>query len=752
MQETQRPSGGTTTATQPSNELLVAALQHLYLAYQKTTIYPEGHPSVPAALDLAVCGLAGLLRDGDSVRLAIGRDAISIDGERIEERTGVLGTLAELLHGLDVAAVELRHGIDRAQLRAFVLALGQARREELRGKQLVELLASKQLEHLELAPLDYDAFAFTEGAREPGEGAPAPDAWDALGATLTDASPDALPIAPEQFAREVDQDLREGSGIEEVRARIGKLSRDIDAAPPDRRRSGRDWISRFVSSLNPKLRRDLLKVDPHLPEESLALLTELADVVPEGDLIDALQQIDRAGARMSSQLGILVQKLMRQVHERPRVDAAGGGLVHASGERNPPGRKGRDGDDTPSTKRRLREALREVFERRSDREFNPQPYQRLLEGLSQDELGGESVPSQDRYRDPRDAGDTRLHAAQVAVRTLVHKGGLQHRGAIFERVAADTDLLLRHHKLDAVRAAAISAAAHAESEIVDDATKRSARTLLDGLADENRMRSVIDDATGRGKLTGSARALLARGGVAAVGAILEALSGRLDDDLAQALEQVAAEHAPRRLSRALAWRLERGGDALAPLFGVIRRLQPEAARPLLEEIAARADSENRGRALVALLTIDGPGAADERLDAALDDDDPGFVEIALRALAARETERSTELLGSYVAGDRSGRAPDLGCGMLAARTLSHRGAPGRARLAAALRGLNGSLRPSRVRLAVRVYDLLAAHRDEEGVAGALRAWRRSPASLVGRLLPRRRAGRHEPPGRDRERH
>jgi hypothetical protein len=734
MHTSDRVAGAATVATSVfSSELLLGALQHLYRAYQKSSIYPSGHPAIPEALDLAICGLEGVLADREALRIAADRDRLLVDRDHLEESSGTLKSLATLLHDLDIAVLEFRPGINCSELESFVLTLGEARRDGVKGHRLVERLGEKQLQYLDVEPIDYDTLSFNEGARRKSTRADGTDVWGTLNAMLTDPpSAEAGGLAdPEQLAEEVDRDIQEGTGLEVVREHVSRLSRELNETGGKKRKTGRDWMTRFVSALSPRLRRDLLRIDPRMPEESLALMTDLADLVPESDLLKALQQIDRVGARMPSQLLTLFNKLVRLSQSRPALRPELEKTL---------GRWGLPGSALDEKEPRLSEVLSEVFQRRASTEFNPQPYQALLDDLSLNALSGDTVPSESLYRDPRAEEDVRLHSAQVAVRLLMRKGDDRHRPAIFARVATEIDLLLAGRKLDDVRDAAVSAHAYSLSQRARPETRRAGKTLLDALGDERPIRLILDHICESGKLSEAARVLLDRGGVAALGPILDTLNTRLPQAVEHQLQEIAAAQDPEVLAKVLRWRAERGGAALRPAFPVIRRLAPDVAARLLTPLLDHREVEVRSRALVALLAVDEPASRVQHLRQGLADEDPQHVALVVRSLADLDSPETLDLLGAYVEGSGSPHVPSLECGVLAARCLTQKGEPGIARLCQCLDALSRSVRPARVRLAVRVRDLLQQHAEARPVAASLGRWRFSRAGWVGRLLPRRRIG------------
>ena len=88
---------GTVDAAVPSAAPLVGALQSLSRAYQKTTIYTSGHPSVTEALTDAASGFEAARSEQDPIVAVISRDHFLFGDEPLAEANEALTTLAGTL-------------------------------------------------------------------------------------------------------------------------------------------------------------------------------------------------------------------------------------------------------------------------------------------------------------------------------------------------------------------------------------------------------------------------------------------------------------------------------------------------------------------------------------------------------------------------------------------------------------------------------------------------------------------------------
>src|SRR5437867_8355989 len=99
------------TAIEASREKIVEALVRMARAVQKATIYPDGHPAVPGAVDVFLAALKQALEDRPVLTIGIASDRFLLEGEPIAEKHGVLPWLAQFLHERGLASIDLNRGL-----------------------------------------------------------------------------------------------------------------------------------------------------------------------------------------------------------------------------------------------------------------------------------------------------------------------------------------------------------------------------------------------------------------------------------------------------------------------------------------------------------------------------------------------------------------------------------------------------------------------------------------------------------------
>lgn len=720
----QRPGGGPPA---PGDDPLVAALRGLHRAFHKSSIYPEGHPSIPLAVREAVEGLRAALSERELVVLGIGRDRL-LDGQReLGETTGAVVSLARLLHELDLAAVEFHHGVVAEEIERLVSLLGRARREQLRGQRLVDALAAEPIEHVRLGPIDYRGLAIAEGVGEQAGTGSTDDPWARLARVLTD--PGAYEGSRlDDLALQITETIetREGAGLGRLRSEIQDVLRGLSSLPDGQRQMMRAQLGAFVAGMKPALRRDLLRIDPGSQRDSLRALTEICDALPLSEVLDALQEVEQSGAPMSDEVAALFTKLVRLSSTEP---------AERSALSAPALREWRDDDGAVIDGR---EALRELLQRRHADEFNREDYRQLLAELSQGRRsGGATLTSPSRYRDPEDAGDVKLHSAEVAVRLLGRADGERHRRALLDFVAHRTAFVIEREQFETVHQATVAARAHALMKSESEETRRAARAYLDSFVEGERIRSILTHACHGTSVPEDATRLLGLGGARALDAVLDMLATTDSPAIGADLRRFARDRGAELLGRVLDDRLARGCEALEPVFAVLYELPTAEAIQLLKRLIKHDDFRVRREALSILLEIDRrPGAQLRYLRRALRDRHPRVVTFAVGRLRGREGREAADLLGSFVEG---GLGAPLGGGPLvrtAAQALIERDENGRERLALALVRLSRRPGLRRASNGREVAALLAAHRTIPAVRRSLSLWRMSLNRLVGTFVPR----------------
>ena len=701
---------------------VVDGLRHLYTAFQKSSIYAPRHPAAVEAIQQSAQGLANTGSAEDSLLISVGRDRLMLDGDKLNDDSGALQSLARLLHDLDVSALRIDTGVDADELDGLVQTLGQARREGLHGKALSEMLERRAVRRLRIVPVEARGEVDDAAAVESDT-----DIWESLETMLTSTDAEEDEVAPEAIAEQVHQELarNEGTGVGELRERMQDVSREIDSIGAERRSRARERLSKFVAALNPKLRQDLLRFDVRMGGDSLTLMTELGDVVPETDLLDALQNLDRVGARVPEQLLTLMSKLMRIAKTRPTL---------ATGLQDTMDKWGVSATAMGDEVNR-RAALEEVFQRRGRVECNPIPHQELLDTLARYEFDAPANVSLSRYRDPEDQQDIRRQTAEIAARIVALPGGEKHRAGLFRYLQDATDHLVDAGLFEQVRDVAVAARTYSMLKTDCEKTNAAARSYLKDFNDDDRVRKILGSACTLDPFPSAALELLDLCGSRAIGPAMAALIETESPAAIEALQCFLAGRKAEQLRSELEARLEKGWSNWQKIFVVLRRMPVEESTSLVELLLNHDEFEVRREALMLLHDLGGDRKLRlAELRRALTDDSARFARVAVRCLAEMNGEEPLEMLGAYLDGSL-GVTPVFDAGVRAAQSLLRLKEPGVLRLCRASKRLRRSFDPRRAALGRKIVELLGTE-DDTRARACVKGWRFSPAWLVAAFVPR----------------
>ena len=92
----------------------------LSAAFQRSQIYPGGHPTVDRAVDAAVRRLAPLLDELPSVALAVSPTQLTVAGAATDPDHPLLRELAARLFRRNVGMIRLTRGITRAEVESLL--------------------------------------------------------------------------------------------------------------------------------------------------------------------------------------------------------------------------------------------------------------------------------------------------------------------------------------------------------------------------------------------------------------------------------------------------------------------------------------------------------------------------------------------------------------------------------------------------------------------------------------------------------
>jgi hypothetical protein len=379
---------------------IVAFLVRFSVALHKHSTYPSGHPTMQAADDAVAQALVPLFAEREELRIGVARESLVIDDEAMEGHA-VLRELAERLHRRSVGGLLLRRGLTAAELGEVLAHLSgdaQALRDRLlgEGEPLPEWPHAEVVAHafrrLALAG-DGDA-SFVDGTQR---------LWRELAATAFTGR-EAADDSAEAIARELDARAAGGGSAVDARRLLLTLGRAARAADGAERQVIDARIRELMGKLRPATIRWLFAGEKGAGPRALR---EAVDVLPADSVLLLLDAASGDGDRaISHQMLRLLGKLSRQA-------------VHTD-----------DGDDRWDGA--LRETARELVDRWTLENPNPESHTYLLDTLSRQEASVEEghAPAASEGRrivqialETASLGDHVLEAAEMMVQAR-ELGGL----------------------------------------------------------------------------------------------------------------------------------------------------------------------------------------------------------------------------------------------------------------------------------------------------------------------------------------
>ena len=710
----------------PAACALVGALQGLHRAFQKLAMYPSGHPSVPEAIQLATSRFTEALAGGNWVVVRVTRTDLIWNGERISDGAETLRSLAGLLHDLDLAALEFRVGLQGRELETFVHLLAEARRDSVSGAALVDAMQATRVESIRLCAIDYRALSIADGVQQGSGGSE--NMWEHLSEVLTDPETFSRDMPVQELADEVAQQVQslEETGVSELRGELHRQMQKSNSLAVEQSKVFRRRMGDFVAALNPDLRRNLLQVGSMRTRESLSLMNDLSESIPPSEILDALQNVDQVGGGAHDELVQLLQKMVSISRDRPAVQGQLEDTLNRWGVSS----------TVLQETGRLGEAVEEVFQRRTEDNYNPSEYKCLLGDLTSGVLSGSIPRSAELYGDPSNEDAMRAHCAEIAVQLLGRSDGDEHRPALFGYVGTHADGLLKRGDLVTVVHAVVAARADRALKQDNEDVTKAAGGFLGDFRGESRIELILSALSETQPLSMEARALLELGGVPALDAVLDRLSREFDPVFAGSLREFCAAQNSTAWTDVLARRAPGGWPLLEPTFPALRQMQTGSAVPLLLKLFEHESSRVRREALILLCEINA-AAGGSHIALALRDESLRVVNTGLRRITALAQPDAVALLGSFATGRTPGSWFSQESFNLSLSLLLSQGQPGLEELCRALDHARSSLTPLGARRGRRMAEALAPYRNDSGtVRKSLGRWRRSPARLLSNVLPK----------------
>ena len=559
-----------TTRGDASQRGVVDSLKALSRAWQASKLYSPDHPATRDATNAAATRLASAFAQSDSISIGIGHGRFLVDDDADDAES--LAPLAEVLHGLDIAAIEFQRGAGSATMAAFLKTLFRAQREHIRGDDLAGKIEHATRKCIRIIPLRYDGLRIVEGERaskdrDAGEAGSWPDLVQSLlsgSAQQTGWEPDRLAARLNaQFEQAPDDVIASGRvHFEELTQTLGTMSEGTRAESVGR-------LGTFLSGLSPNLRTALLTISPANPKASLDLFGQLSEVLPVAEVLGALETADRSESKPSREILMLYTKLARLAKpggdENARIMQT---LKHWQDA----------GTVSEDVSEALQAALDEVLQTKAPEGFSPEAYQAQLAQLT---AGSGSTASAMQDLATFHPNHVQPHAVLVALQLARgFTGGRTDCVGVLGYLSDMTPDLLQRGRADLVLES-VRVAQHLVTSLEDCESRKAAKVYLEGFQGSERIDCILRCAVGGDRVNRDALALLHLGEAPATCRMIAALTSAAPD-CAMALLKELVDPADRQKCFEVARNLATADfESLQRLVPMVQSLPEGMSAPVL---------------------------------------------------------------------------------------------------------------------------------------------------------------------------
>jgi hypothetical protein len=549
----------------------------LGIALHKCTAYPPKHPLLASAIEAAASHLRVVLVARPFFLLGVARNQLLVEGLATDPDNPVLRELASKLHRHQIGAIKFTPGASRDELEEVLQVLSRDARTSPVGIVLRDF--DTRWDHIRLLPPAYERLELAEGEQHLGEQAKVRDTtagklWLGLAAValVKEGAPELL-SDPRAVARALNERPRDPDQAKQVVNYLLGLSRELRLSAGAEADALKERLAQLLNHITPDTLRELATIGADLAQRR-RLVMDAAMVLPAGAVLTLLRAVSDEKAN------VIPHAMVRMLTKLAFQSERGSMAIREEADLA------------------IREAVRQLVDKWSLDDPNPQPYTRVLERLARHpNVGGETT-------DEHPAEAIRLVQISLETDTVGDTVWAALEEVVREGLASEVVKMVEDPNV---------AEDIQEHFWVHLATPANMRILL---ANEPRDTEVVE-------------LLLERMGMAAAEPMLESL-------------EVADN---RTLRRRLLTRLGKLGPAIGPML--IERLPSSpwyvqrnllALLGALPEIpadftpapyAANDDSRVRREALKLMLRI--PGQRDEAILIGLGDDDDANLRLGLSA-------------------------------------------------------------------------------------------------------------------------
>jgi len=343
----------------------------LGIALHKIGAYPENHPLLGNAIEAVSGHLRAVLVNRPFLLIGIARAQLLVEGLATDPDNPVLKELAQRLHRHQIGAIKFTPGVTPSEITDVLRVLSGDARTQPVGTQLRDY--DDRWEHIRLFPPAYDKIELSEeGGQRIGEQAQVESSaarlWMGLAAaTIAREGAPELHTDPRAIARAINEHMHDGEQAKRVVSILLGLSRELRLSHGGEATLLKERLSTLLNHITPDTLKELATLGADLAQRR-KLVVDAAMVLPAGAVLTLLHAVSDAGAQAIPHAMVrLLTKLAFQAEKGAQTIREEADLA-------------------------LREGVRQLVDRWTLADPNPQAYGRVLERLSRHPTGGPQAP------------------------------------------------------------------------------------------------------------------------------------------------------------------------------------------------------------------------------------------------------------------------------------------------------------------------------------------------------------------------
>lgn len=701
-------------------------------AVQKASIYPEGHPAVPVAVEGFLEGLRRAREDAPLVSIGIASDRFLVDGEPLLEKKGILPWLATHLHERGLAEVSLAQNLAEDTVIRFVRWLAKP----VTGPIDQDTLTA--FEGITLTRFDYGRARFGEDPA--ASGAIADDsirAWHSMMSGMLKGMSEDWGIETDGLAWGDPTALAEcvnavvgrqgGPDAGSVASRVIAAGVSLKSLAEPIQKAVKKRLGQFLAGLTPELRSQLLRVSVQSSRQKIEFVAEVVDSLPKSLVVEVLGGLNERGARVPHQFITLMNKLIGlSADDAPLKEQVGRKLESMGVPRALM-------EDAPG---KVREVLTEVMQSRVELNWNPERYQALLEDLSSRRVEGGQRARSERYGDPRDPDTVAAHVSEIALRLFAARPEAPEAEEFLKCLEADAPRALGSGRFEQAHEAVSAVRAVCDGGVeLPPEFRMKLESYLSGYAQEDRIEKILSAAeAGLGTLGPEIVGLFKLAGAEAIFAAFRRIAGLDEGPEVRRLSELLTHADPEPFTSAIGLLRSEGWSSLRVLFPVLLRIGAPRGVELALTFVGNEDPRVRIEALRVLMATDRrEGQIVRYLERAFADRSHRVTAFAVAQARQRGGPEMTVLLGAFLRGGTGGSRDDEVQAQAIAVLAATKTPEARDILAALLASRKVMFSVKEMRIATALEDALEQIGDETALRG-VGAWRRSFTRWISMLL------------------